>query len=323
MSKKKQKDNEIRETEKKSSGFLNIFFIVIVVALGVIFYLNFRANQFSHNKIINHSLVKEGSGLYADTIETGLNPKEPFSSKYYFRGKDVNNYLLLDGKCFRIINITQKNALKIMYIGDSNNNTCDNIEEKPLMVKWDENGNNEWETSTIKKQLENWAEQNNLKNSPYVIQNATWFIGGVQFFEGGSLTDDIKNERSSNSNEKTTYVGVVGLINTSDYLKANDKPCFEGTFKDIGQCGENNYLNNEKSFWTMNKTYNDVERVWAVERTLIEIDDKEVETTLLQSKYVTNNKFEAYPVVYLKENLILKGKGSTQQPYYIIGDYEK
>ena len=56
----------------------------------------------------------------------------------------------------------------------------------------------------------------------------------------------------------------------------------------------------------MNKTYNDNERVWAVERALISVEKEEVEKNLIQSKYSNNDNFEVYPVVYLKANLVLK-----------------
>lgn len=326
MSKKKQPKNnqnaeaivENHPTESKSAIITNIIVIIILSILGVLFYSNYHKNQIGHYRLINHSLVKEGNGLYADTLETGLDPEQPFTSKYYYRGKNVNNFLLFENKCFRIINIAQNNTLKIMYIGNSNNNSCENIEEKPLIAVWDENGKSEWTTSTLKTELEKWATDNNLSDSPYIVTDATWYIGGIKFFEGRSLSSDIKDERTSELDEVTTYNGIVGLINVSDYLKANDKPCMNGAYGDKGQCGEDNYLNNDVNFWTINKTYNDAKRVWGVEKSLIEIDNTVVEKTLLQSKYVNNNKFNAYPVVYLKANLVLKGLGTAQNPYYIV-----
>lgn len=303
--------------EEKGSIFLTILIITILSALGVLFYLKYHKNQLAHYKIINNNLVTEGSGLYADTYETGLNTKKPFTSKYYFRGKNVNNYLVLANKCFRIVNIAQNNALKIMYVGKTNNSICENMDTEQLVIKWDEKGKNIWSESSIKTYLEDWAKELGLDESPYIIQDATWYVGGLKFFEGESLTSDIKNERNSDLNDETIYNGMIGLINASDYLKANEKICFAGAFKDLGQCGENNYLNNERNFWTMNKTYNDNERVWAVERALISVEKEEVEKNLIQSKYSNNDNFEVHPVVYLKANLVLKGYGTATKPYFI------
>ncbi len=298
--------------EKKKGPFLITFLIIILSSsLGVLVYEKYQGNQLAHKKIINHNLIKENSeynvditkpGLYADTYETGLNEDLPFSSKYYFKGKKVNNYLIWDNNCFQIINIAQNNCLKIMYIGSSNEGTCKNIKDGVLTIEWDEEGNNIWEQSSIKAYLENWVKELKLNQSPYFVKKATWYPGAIQFFSGGSLTIDIKNEQS----EDSLYKGIVALINTSDYMKGAQKLHMIGAFGDDGFYKKDNYLHNSDKLWTLNKTLRDDKQVWAVEN------------GRLESRFTTNKEFHAYPVVYLKENLILEGKGTPEIPYSIV-----
>ncbi len=309
-------EKKVKESTKPDT-FINIFIIIILSVLGVVFYLNYHENQLAHNKIINHSLVTSGSGLYTDTLETGIDESKPFTSKYYFRGKDVNNYLVLYNKCFRIINIAQNNALKIMYVGPANNNTCENIEVEKKLVKWDENNKNIWSESSINTYLDNWIKEIRFDESPYVIKDATWYVGGLFFNAQQNLTVDIQNERKPQYDENIIYNGIVGLINVSDYMKATERLCVIGAANDKGECSENNYLSNNPNFWTMNKTLNSSEHVWAVEKTLIPEGNKEIERIFLQSKLTNNDNFEVYPVVYLKANLVLNGHGTAEKPYLV------
>lgn len=281
---------------------LPVLFIILFGGgiLGYIYY-NYSFNTIAHNKLLKNHLDRE---LVIDTFETGLDDQLPFSSKYYFRGENPNNYFVINNNCFRIINISQNNALKIMHIGTTNDNTCQNVLDNSKLIQWDEQNNN-WETSSLLNNLNKWLEEVNLHNSDYILKNVTWYIGGVQYFAGSSLTKNIIFERESDLEEATTYMGAVGLINVSDYMKACEKLCTSGAFADEGKCSVDNYLNIKNNMWTINKTYNTTEHVWAIEN------------GIMQSKLNYNVNFNAYPVIYLKSDLIFKGEGSQQIPYMI------
>ncbi|MDD2518357.1 MAG: hypothetical protein PHG18_00460 [Bacilli bacterium] len=278
-----------------------IILIIFIVVFGVLSFIRYQNNQIAHNKLVLDSLVTKGSGLYEDSIDTGLDEDLPYSSKYYFRGSNVDNYLIYDNKCFRIINIAQNNALKVMYIGDAQNETCENIVDKIAKIKWDDQGLNIWAQSSIKTYLDKWMS--NIDDS-LIIKDATWYIGGLRFNSEQSLAIDIENERKTDLDDVVIYNGMVGLINASDYMKAAERLCSVGAFNDQKECGLNNYLNT-KNFWTINKTYNDNERSWVVEN------------GIMQSKYTSNEKFNAYPVVYLEGNIKLIGNGTIAIPYQI------
>ncbi|MFA5603458.1 MAG: hypothetical protein WDA12_01205 [Bacilli bacterium] len=278
-----------------------ITLIIFIVVFGALSFIRYQNNQIAHNKLVLDNLVTKGSGLYEDTIDTGLDEELLYSSKYYFRGSDVNNYLIYNDKCFRIINIAQNKALKVMYIGDTQNESCENIINNISKIKWDDQGENVWSKSSIKSYLDNWIS--NVDDS-LIVKDATWYIGGLRFNSNQSLAIDIENERQTDLDDIVIYNGKVGLINASDYMKAAQRLCSVGAFNDQKECGLNNYLNT-KNFWTMNKTYNDNERSWVVEN------------GIMQSKYTSNEKFNAYPVIYLDGNIKLVGNGSINNPYQI------
>ena len=55
-----------------------------------------------------------GSGLYMDNASTGLDTTLPFSSKYYYSGPTVNNYINFAGEQFRILNVPVNDGLKLI-----------------------------------------------------------------------------------------------------------------------------------------------------------------------------------------------------------------
>lgn len=287
---------------------ITIFIIILIGVIGYLFYLKFFQNGLAHDKLVSQNLVTSGSGLYADTFETGLDDELPFTSKYYFRGETVNNYLLLDNNCFRIVNVAQNDMIKIMYQGSSDEGSCDNISSDYLTVKWDESGQNNWLKSTLKDYLNNWVKEVELDKSPYIVKDATWYIGGLRFNSNTSLTADIKNEREPEYDEVVTYKGIIGLINVSDYMKSSEKLCTSGAANDQGACAVDNYLNSDKMLWTINKTNNSFEHVWVIGNDSIE------------SKLTVNDNINVKPALYLKNDLIFEGTGTAFNPYIINND---
>lgn len=305
------KKNLTKKQNKHRKTFnLNIFLLILLLSIaGLLIVVKYFDSQKAHNKIVSNNLTLSGPGLYQDTYETGFNDEESFSSKYYFRGKEVNNNIILNNNCFKIINIAQNDAIKIMHFGKSNNNTCIDVKDDNNIIAWDENGSNNFSTSTVLNYLNEWAKKEGIIDSPLVLKKATWHIGALIFNSKSNLTDDIKAERfNEEENQKTTYTGLVGLINASDYMKAAEIPCVTGAYRDEGECQINNYLFFKDKMWTLNKTDGNKEHVWGIEN------------GVMQSKLSSNNQFMANPVIYLKPNLKLKGEGTLLNPYIVINN---
>lgn len=54
------------------------------------------------------------AGLYRDTAETGLDTSIPFSSKYYYSGASVNNYVSFAGTIYRVLNVPVNDDIKLI-----------------------------------------------------------------------------------------------------------------------------------------------------------------------------------------------------------------
>lgn len=314
MKKKNNKKQVNKQLIAKNSLFLMLSALVIIM-LAVVFVFEFKLPKSASDNIIKDNLVKMGDGLYADTLSTGLDNTEPFSSKYYFKGKNVNNYMVFANKCWQIINIAQNGSIKIIYAGSSSNNQCLNV-NNDLSISKDElswGSNNSWNNSDVKTVLEKWVQNNNINNQLNIdfnsekskVENAIWYVGGVRFISQ-SLSADIKQERDNpvnSSNNSLVYEGKLGMISASDYLKIS---CETGAYNSTESCKDNNFLNKGEDYWTITATAANNKNSWAI-RADGQTDAVEVKTT----------GYNIYPVLYLKSSIEITGNGSANYPYIV------
>jgi len=185
------------------------------------------------------------------------------SGSYIFNGASPNNYILFDDELWRIIKIENDGSLKIMK------------NESIGEMAFDNKNSNRWETSSLKK-----------------------YLNDVFYNE---LSDVVKDLINNN----------VEIITFDDYLKANANFSLCGSeklyFENDSRCVKTNYMN----FMNYNLA------IWT--KTLDDANDSSV-------YYVGNTYFgdsrvkdmyDVFPVVYLKENVKLKGHGSKIYPYFI------
>lgn len=305
--------------KNKKRPILLLLIVILIVGAFVTFYImqNKKVTGAANN-IIKDNLVTNGNGLYADTLSTGLDLDKPFSSKYYFKGDEVDNYIILDNICWQIINIAQNNSLKVMYLGSSSNNQCSNpinqIEDLKDSLVWNSNKDNVWGNSSLKTDMENWALSNKIADKTTIdftssntkISNATWYVGSVRFISQ-SLSTDIEQERTNklvSDKSLLTYQGKVGMISASDYLKVS---CEMGAYDSTEECKENNFLDRNESYWTLSATADDNQNVWAVKK-----------DGHFASVEAETEGYAIYPVIYLKSDIKITGKGSVSNPYLVV-----
>lgn len=338
MSKKKVNNNKPKNTNKKVSKnleekqvkkiseekpkkknnlliwFVIFIFTVFIVVVGIISY---KTYNLAANKIIREQLVSVSedestpkSGLFIDTLETGYDVSNKFSSKYYFKGKNPNNYLIFENACWRIIHITQNDLLKIVHMGKTADNTCNNIDFKQGNVNnnsivWGFDNNNFLESS-IKNKLTEWSSQNNINNILSIdftsndskVALVEWNIGTIDFKStSNSLNADILDERKDNN-----FVSKLGLISVTDYLKAG---CKLGSFYSNSSCKDNNYLYSGINYWTLIGEGITDNKAWAV------VEDGSVNTAPI------TDDFGIYPVIYLNSDIKITGKGTAIEPYVV------
>ena len=158
-------------------------------------YLNCGTNYKSEklkDKIIEESLVTDGSGLYK------------MDNDYIFRGEYPNNYVKFNGEIWRIIKINDDGSIKLLL-----------TEKKPEKLAWDDrfnndrNGNtgkNDFKISRILENLKKSYEENKYisKDNKELLVKKNWCIGKVS--EDGT---PIANINVCNDLYENLYIGLL------------------------------------------------------------------------------------------------------------------
>ena len=278
-------------------------------------------------------------GLYVDTKNTGKNSELEFGSKYYYSGANPNNYVVVDKNCYRIVNISENNSIKLIYeaAADSKGACTKVVTEKSGYIgknTWNENnqitdaGLGNWYDSktTIRTFLEDANKTLSAKGSSKTLELSevkdyltvgTFYVGTVKYdkFTNQSLAKDVEQERTNGNedtpeNEVYSFNSYVGLINVTDYVKASTSEVCNSAIDGISgsaNCAENNYLyKSGYGFWTLNAS-NTRAYVWSVNK----------KGVLAQTNASDTNTY-VRPVIYLNNEVVLKGIGTESNPYKIV-----
>ena len=234
-------------------------------------------------------IVTTGDGLYKDAYEEG---------RYFYKGKNVNNYITFNNEVWRIVSIEPDKTIKIMRdasIGDR---------------VWDEGGG--------RYGSNNWArpaDLNTYLNGSYLTGtlNATaqsqivpkdWSIGSVTY-DNNDLADQINDEKT------TTWNGKVALITMSEYLRSNSNQSSCGTYAsnndNSSSCKNTTWMYINDDWWTLSPLAGNSYTVFSVY------------SSGVVGLYNASTTFSAVrPAVYLSSSVqIIGGNGSSETPYQI------
>lgn len=232
-------------------------------------------------------VVDSGDGLYADEYESG---------RYIYRGSNPDNYIMFNDELWRIIaketdgtyKIIRNDLLKIEY--------------------WDLNGgvygSNDWSRPSDLNEFLNNDYYNKLAQSTKseIFLNHIWNVGFV--LNNNDLEQQIQSEK------RNQYEANIGLINVSDYLKANINIEQCGTIqlnnKNYLECRNTNWLWKGNNFWTISPAEETSYIVFYI--------------TISGNIYmngVTDNDNYVIPVVFLKSDITLNGNGTETDPFTI------
>lgn len=230
--------------------------------------------------------VSSGDGLYADSYESG---------RYFYRGKNPNNYITFNGEKagWRIISIEPDGTIKIMRIANAGNMT------------WDSSSNNNWARPSSLNTYLNGDYYNSLNSTAKnQIVSHTWKIGPVTN-DNGCLTDNV------NSEGDIRWTGKVGLATVSEYLRSSSNVGMCRTFAlnndNTGTCANSNWMfNSSINWWTLSS------------RVGTSVSVFRVEFNGGISYYNASGTYDVVrPVVYLSSNVTLSGSGTSSNPYTI------
>ena len=231
--------------------------------------------------------VSSGDGLYADSYESG---------RYFYRGKNPNNYITFNGEKagWRIISIEPDGTIKIMRTANAGNRA------------WDSSNNNNWARPSSLNTYLNGDYYNSLNSTAKnQIVSHTWKIGPVTN-DNGCLTDNV------NSEGDIRWTGKVGLATVSEYLRSSSNVGMCRTFAlnndNTGTCANSN--------WMVNSSYN----YWWTLSSFAGISNNVFSVN--SYGYIGNTSafyanIAVRPVVYLSSSITLSGSGTSSNPYTI------
>ena len=271
-----------------------------------------------------HSSSTSADGLYKDTSDTGHNSALPFSSKYYYAGADVNNYVSFVGTTFRILNIATNDDIKLLGdVSDVGTAWGDNkIYSSNVYNTW----STEWwpggqiynnETGESKYKVLSDTEKAH-------VDLATFYAGRID--KNDDLTDLIFNEQNNATNlggDSAAFEGYSAYPNASDFLKASKAHDVINSIDDIDTASvqsrrtlftNNSWIDMTKEYWTMNG---------GTETLLQDSDFWVIDNDLgghFESRLYSNSQ-QYRVVLYLKDDTILSGIGTYDDPFVVEEDW--
>lgn len=298
-------------------------------------------------KIITNSVIgsenSEDFNNYVDGVYY-TNSSNNGNTIYFYRGsKRLNNNVILNDICYKILRTTEDYGIRLVYNGISEDGSCNNtlniLEEK---VSFNNNSNynayvgymygevsssdyvNEHKnlnSSNIKIILDNWYHKNLNDYSDFLSDNASYCNNRKtsKFTYKGVLYDNF-----GYSNNNTGYYVMGNIVNDKDIsykcLNDNDRlTIYNGltypvgllTVEELhfaGYLDANNFLNINDSYWTMTPAYYNGTNAYNFIVTSNKLNQKNVV-----------EKYGVRPVITVKNNTtVLAGSGTVDNPYRII-----
>ncbi len=229
-------------------------------------------------------VVDSGDGLYKDNYEEG---------RYFYKGKNVNNYITFNNETWRIVSIEPDKTIKIMRDASIGNRV------------WDSSYSNNWARPVNLNTYLNESYLTETLNSAVQGQIVTkdWSIGSATW-GNNDLANQINDENSKKWN------GKVALITMSEYIRSNSNQSSCGTHalnqdnNDI--CKNTTWMQNNTNWWTLSPYAGDSSNVFFV------YSDGFVDI------YSVINPFAVRPSLYLSSKVqIVSGDGSKEIPFEI------
>lgn len=234
-------------------------------------------------KVLSDNAVKEtGDGLYKN------------GEKYIFRGEYVNNYVSLDGKVWRIIDIDEDGYARIIY-ADKNTEDTYIWDDRYNVEVEDYIGINDYSVSRIKEKLDILEEDNKLVSTSMANLAYRPICIGKRSSSNLEINNDEECETVINSQ-------LFGLPYVSDYASASiDSNC--KTIEDES-CSNYNYLYNTKiASYTLTGVKEKSSKVYFITSNRIGKINASEEKTIRLTAHLSNN------------TLYNDGDGSKSNPY--------
>lgn len=294
---------------------------------------------------LRKKVVSSGEGLYVDVYD---------NSRYVYKGMNPDNYILFNDELWRIVSIENDDTLKIIlnsnigyrqfdsetYRNNANNTFCTIDYHNSGAYQ----GCNVWGSINGTYTIDNFsgtvtqnASLNDYLNNEYYnslngdkkyIDNHVFFVGYVinKIIDNSVIVVDDTTEEIQDAERKLTWQGKIGLLNSSDFLKASsNSECnsYKNSRSDSFPCSyENgNYLdNNKQESWTINPVVYSNYSAGTVQSTFGANFTHQTEGDInggLSNNNASNYGYLARPTLYLIKDIKLEGDGTEDSPFLI------
>lgn len=212
-------------------------------------------------------------------------------------GSNPNNYVFFNNELWRIVGVfhDQAKIVRDEYYSER--------------MAWNSDNINNWNESTLKKELNETFYDNIDEHEKEYILEYTWNIEG--YADSEKTREEfyqLENMDSTIENNPKSWTGKIGLLYPSDYGYATSHDNCEMAMNHwIEECSQNNWLYREEyDEWTITSNNKNNHNVFAYSK------------GVLMSLSSENKNVSVRPALYLKEDVkITRGKGTEENPYYL------
>ena len=283
-------------TKKAINGYVNVYFDNGTNQYKAKLVNADNAGSAKDAVLASNKPVTSGIGLYKDSNEAG---------KYYFKGATPNNYITFNNEQWRIVSIESDGKIKIIKqtgfthvldvtgarVKANGNTACTQTTGCPI---WASNKQDVVADSDLYNYLNEDYYSGLTKDAKKIVATGKWCYKYLS--TGGSSASDFVEDQFFSFCDTESVNAYVGVINVKEIYDAS-----------IGTCGykkvcQSNYLNNGTNYWTLNYSAN----------SLIMTSTGTVDTSAANVASVN-----ARPVVYIDGSTLLKGTGTSSNPYKV------
>lgn len=251
---------------------------------------SYNGDEYKTNNLketILKDIVTVGNGLHA------------LGDSYYYRGDNVNNYIIFDGILWRITKINNDNTIRLIEAGRRTSVEWDNRYNSDRLSN---SGINNYTNNGINSIMKDLLD--NIYNSETVLSNnAKGFIKPTNLCIGKRTTEETINDGSV---ECSTVLEnqYLGLIQINEYLLASlDPNCTKAL---AYECSNYNYLANfNNPYWSITANIENNYQVYKISNTIS----------------LTNASTSAMArlVINISENTTVTGSGTENDPFVVSG----
>ncbi len=273
---------------------------------------------------LKKNVTASGDGLYADSYESG---------RYIYKGASPNNYITFNNETagWRIVSFETDGTIKIIRTSSVTTMSYDAQKARSggyCSYNWDgsswSNGCNAWASgsynnnglsgyvsgdSSIKTYL-NGSYYNTIRANKTAIQNHKFYYGPA-VYNNTNLSTQISNEKNYSASS------YIGLIQASDYIKANTNSSLCGNYSllrtNYSRCYSTNYLTPTNEYWTITPYYSSTIETRYNGSGVITISKNGIDSSALAGSHTR----AVNPAIYLKADTVLRGNGTKGDPYTI------